>query len=427
MMRFSLFSFLFCGLLLTGCGGSSSQNSSSLQLAKTITGIAVSGTPIKVFDHTKDQQQSYNIPDGQVTAWREADGTMDLTIPSFENYRMRGTGFANLTIDPHEVFSSETNAHLTPEADYNYAHWLMGVYTLDGKTYYAMTHSEWYACLLNSNCNATVSGGDNATLNSWVATPNEMISTDGGADWQLNTVNGSHTVAALGYAWTGSTAEQDQIYLHALNHTGVFQPSRIIQENGYYYSVAFYIHRKFSAIDPASNVYEAPVDGYGYILMRTNDLTNPGSWQIWQGGSTFGAMNSGTLQPFSPMVNGGSANAAPPQIIYDQNAQCYILIFTIYGQNGAVYYMTTKSLATPDWSAATTITGTANIVSDPGGPVTGFGGDNYVSIIDESSAGYNFEFTTGSPQLFFSTFPSQYGGDNLARDLYRLPLTISYQ
>lgn len=411
--------------VLAGCGGTTTI--APPPPAKTIVDIQVSGAPVKVFDHSTDQQQPYNIPDAQITAWREADGTVNMTLPSFENYRMRGADLEHLVIDPHEIYSSETSGYQVPESDYDYAHWLLAPYTLDGRTIYAVTHSEWYACLLDSDCNAVVGGSGDASLNSWVATPNEMISTNGGEDWQMDGAGSAHTVAPLGYYWTGSVAEQSQAYLYALNHTGVFQPSRVIAENGYYYAVAFYIHRDWSQLNPALNVYEAPVDNSGYILMRTNDITAPGSWQIWEGGTSFAPIRTGTVQTFAPMQNGSALNAAPPQIIYDKIAACYILVFTLYGGNNAVYYMTSKSLAAPQWSASTTIDGTATLVTDPGGPVTGFNDANYVSILDDDSPGYNFEFTTGSPQLFFNTSPAQYGGNNLERDVYRLPLTIHYQ
>lgn len=137
------------------------------------------------------------------------------------------------------------------------------------------------------------------------------------------------------------------------------------------------------------------------------------------------------ISPFEPQQNGSSLNAAPGQIISDTTAQSYILIFTLGGSNkNAVYYVTTKSLANPAWSQATPILGTAQLITDPGGPgggVQGFIDTNYPSILDNSSAGFNFEFTSGSPLLFWSTFPAQYGGDNLARDVYRVQLTTTYQ
>lgn len=35
-----------------------------------------------------------------------------------------------------------------------------------------------------------------------------------------------------------------------------------------------------------------------------------------------------------------------------------------------------------------------------------FNDANYPSILDDNSSGFNFEFTSGNPQLFWSTFPN---------------------
>src|SRR4029077_4261509 len=58
---------------------------------------------------------------------------------------------------------------------------------------------------------------------------------------------------------------------------------------------------------------------------------------------------------------------------------------------------------------------------------TGFQGNNYVSLLDTHSDGLNFEFTDGDPWLFYVFNPGENcGGDNLARDLYRLKLNVDY-
>jgi hypothetical protein len=53
--------------------------------------------------------------------------------------------------------------------------------------------------------------------------------------------------------------------------------------------------------------------------------------------------------------------------------------------------------------------------------------DNYPSIIDSHAPGLNFESTDGDPWLFYAVNPADCGGDNLARDLYRLQLAIDYE
>jgi hypothetical protein len=155
MAQFSALGIISSFFLMQGC--SSGENSTpgnvpSAPATTTIAQIQVTGPPVKVFDHTKDQQQPFNIPDSQITAWREADGTVNLMIPHKENYRMRGPDLEHLTIDPHEIYSSSQSANQIPENLYNYSHWLMGPYSLDGQHFYSLAHSEWYACLLNGNC-----------------------------------------------------------------------------------------------------------------------------------------------------------------------------------------------------------------------------------------------------------------------------------
>jgi hypothetical protein len=421
-------------LLLQGCGGGTANPATnppssppSAPATKTIAQIQLAGQPVKIFDHTKDQQQPFNIPDSQITAWREADGTVDLMIPHKENYRMRGPDLEHLTIDPNEIYSSAQSASQIPEDLYNYSHWLMGPYSLDGQHFYTLAHSEWYACLLQDNCELIGTNGMGVTFNSWVNTVDSLVSADGGASWQLNVASGNHVVANPGYYWTGSEALSDEIYLYALNHTGIFEPTRVIKEGTYYYAIASYLHRNFTQINPAQGVYMAPVDKTGYVLIRTNDITNPNGWQAWISGSTYGPVSQENFGVFLPQRGGKSLNAPSPQIIFDTNAQCYILIHTIFGGSNAVYYMTTKSLANPSWSESTPIPGTLQLITDPAGPVQGFNDGNYPSILDSSSTGFNFEFTSGSPLLFYSTAPAQYGGDNLARDVYRVQLSVTYQ
>jgi len=233
-------------------------------------------------------------------------------------------------------------------------------------------------------------------------------------------------VADTAYHWTGSVALAQHVYLQALNHSGMFGPSRLVQEGAWWYSVANYIHRDFTQINPAQGIYEAPVDKYGYVLIRTADPTNPNGWQAWNGGSTFNPIASQNFLPFLPQSNGASLDAASAQIIYDTVAQSCILIFTVNSGSNPIYYMTTPSLATPAWSDAIPIAGSAGFVSDAAGPVTGFNNQNYVSIIDPQAPGYTFDTTAGSPLLFYNTSPGAYGGDNLARDLYRVPLSVTY-
>src|SRR5437016_10374268 len=77
-----------------GGGGAGPPPPAQLSIAQ----IRVVGQPVKVFDHTRDKQEPYNIPDAQISAWKEANGTVNLMVPHLEAYRMRGPDLLHLTI-----------------------------------------------------------------------------------------------------------------------------------------------------------------------------------------------------------------------------------------------------------------------------------------------------------------------------------------
>lgn len=394
--------------------------------SKQISGISLVGAPIIVLDHLTDRLPDA-LPDSPATAWKNADGTVNLTIPHSENYRMQGPDLEHLTVDANKIFSSNLQAGDIVENHYNYWHWFLAPYTFDGETVYVLTHSEWYACVLVGDCDQ-----GNNQINSWETSNNLLVSRDGGATWAVAGVDREHLVAALGDRWAPSKELKLRVYHEALNHSGLFAPSRLIKEGDYYYSIGFEIHRNFGRLNLETG--EAPIDKYGYVLIRTKDVTHASGWEAWVGGSTFHpiAYRGDNFMTFLAQMNGSQLNSGLVQLIFDVNAQTYVAIFTLWGAPGSVYYMTTSSLATPSWSDAQIISGTATFQPDPRGPAdnpcnTGFGPPNYVSDIDSSSAGMNFEFTGGAPWMFYVVNPVVCGGNNLDRDLYRVQLLISYK
>jgi hypothetical protein len=58
--------------------------------------------------------------------------------------------------------------------------------------FHSLAHSEWYACLLNGDCDQVGANGISAGAISWANTINSFVSTDGGTSWQLNVVSGNH-------------------------------------------------------------------------------------------------------------------------------------------------------------------------------------------------------------------------------------------
>jgi hypothetical protein len=431
------FGWLLGALLLFAAQTNSriDTTSGATQQIAGIAGIHVVGQPALVFDHLVDKREPNHLPDLPTTAWKEANGTVNVTVPHIENYRMRGPDLEHVVSSPNPIFSSTANASEIVESHYNYHHWLAAPYTFDGLTIYALSHTEWYACLLVGDCADTAPPTPTSTgnywLNSWANTLNSLVSTDGGASWTINGLNEAHVVSNESFTWTGSAPLAQFIYRVATSHSGMMSPSRIIKEGGYYYSMAFLNHRDFNHIDPTTKV--APIDKYDWVLMRTTDPRQAAGWEGWVSGSQFVPLSSHGFTAFSPPSAGGALNAGEPQIIFDTNANVYIVIFVVWGAPGSIYYVTTPSLANPVWSNAVAIGGSASVQTNPrsADPAaacsTGFQVNNYVSLADTHSDGLNFEFTDGDPWLFYVFNPAQNcGGDNLARDLYRLKLNVDY-
>jgi hypothetical protein len=430
----------------------------------TISSITIQGdAPAIVFDHARDQVQPYNLPDAAVAAWKDADGGVNLMIPSFENYRMRGSALHDVRMDTREVFSSEAQAQFIQEAQFDYNDWLISPYTLDGRTVVALTHMEWYACLLNGECTNPSTGVD-YTAPSWVTTLTALVSIDGGATWSPQGGGSAHVIAnEFGYHWAGTEALRSRLYVTAVNHgnydqTGLIAHTRVIREGAYYYALGDIIVRDFTHANPRTGL--APVLVTGFIEMRTRDVTDPAGWQIWVAGSQFMPITRASVtatygrDPYTPVstsTNFGvfltTPNPTLGQIVFDTQSGLYILVTPDFSNPG-LFYATTRSLARPRWSSATLI-GRSDAASarafvfdpradrnDPGARppcstyARGFQPANYPSLLDATSPGLNFEFFNGQPELYYVVNPAIYpgacAGGNLARDLYRIPLRITY-
>lgn len=417
------------------CNGLADAVGLPLAGQRRISKIEVVGAPVKIWDHSQ-KRESHNSADGPTYAWKEADGTVNLMIANFQAYRLRGPSLTNLTFDPVRLYGSLQVAHKIPEDAYNYRQFMMGPYSLDGVTFYALSHNEWYASVLIGDHDFLLQGdnGTAAMVNSWVTSVTSMKSTDGGASWALNTVAGNHTVAHPGFHWTGSAAFANAAYLHAANMTGLQQITRPLKEGSYYYAIGNLFQRDFTQINPATGQWQAPSTKEGFVMIRTTDFTNPNGWEHWVTGSTWQPLTNNSYGVFSPVYLGVTKTAAwSPTWFFDTTAQLYVIIYAgPDSSHSPVFYMTSPSLAAPSWSEARPILGTDELVTDPaGGPWLGFSGAHYPSVLDASSPGFNFEFvSSGQPYLFWSTVPGLYNGRGVnyanVNDVYRTQLQITY-
>jgi hypothetical protein len=368
-----------------------------------ISSIEISGNGILVFSRTQKVEHDH-LPDATLHAFINSAGTISLTVPHLENYRMTGNSLLNLTSDPNKTFSSYLKASDVNEANYNYHHWITAPYTPDGTVFYALAHHEWYACLAAGDCSTGSDLTSNYT-NSWVNSITHFTSRDGGASWS-QTGSGTEHVVVHPEAWgTKSYA--------MLNHYGMYMPSPIIKERDYYYSVIGYQHRDFSGPGP-----QGVVDRIGMTLIRTSDISSTRGWHVWNKEASYTSIST-TSEPFT--VIRGDLNTLAGSLVYDTLAQKYILIYYDWNKPLLIWYMTLDDLDNPVFSEPKTIVGSDIYVRAAGFP-PGFDA-SYFKILDPLSPGQNFEFTGENPFLFYTvTDPS----DVYLRDIYRVQLKINH-
>src|SRR5258708_30407807 len=88
MRRFVLtLSLVTLGLCLRVKAGEIKDSSSARRdPSAQVSGISLVGQPVIVFDHLKDKREPFHLPDSPVTAWKNADGRVNLPLPHFAEY-----------------------------------------------------------------------------------------------------------------------------------------------------------------------------------------------------------------------------------------------------------------------------------------------------------------------------------------------------
>lgn len=385
---------------------SSSQVSSSLSLSNKGDGfldycsgknavldgvnISINGPREVVWNSPNPNTVTGPIPDGTTTAYRDDQGKVSLLIVHSDTFRITGDSLNNL--NPNSTESVFKSAHDTKEQNYNHRHWLMAPYSLDGKNFVGVNHHEWYACKVNNNCNDDYQ----VIMRSWANSLTKTVSSDGGRTWS---VPANHLILAPPL-WNNKPYNTAIV-----NNHGFFHPTKIVREGNYYYLFAYAATSRDLS---ASETYS------GMIILRTTDFHR---WQYWTGGSRY--VDVGTEKPaIIPDMN-----TVLVSLTYNASLCSYMAVFST-GDTGRgpspLYFKLTASLANPQWTPAKEIVGSRQVNIPTNVNTSGFIVNNYPSVLDPFSAGYNFEITGSDPYVYFNNA----GPDPFVRNIYRLPLKI---
>jgi hypothetical protein len=270
-------------------------------------------------------------------------------------------------------------SHTDPVTDhYQYFEWLLAPYTFDGTTIYSLIHSEWYGYVADKSCAMNGNGA-------WLNAITYASSNNSGASF---TQPSNYLILRSPTEWS-STFPCGSATNPGRTQFGDFGSSNIIPKDGYYWSYFIY--------GPAPGETGKSRE----CLMRTNNLADPQSWEVWNGAG----YSRGQEVTNCAAIDGPTVGS--PSIRYSTYLHAYISI----GWN--LTYRTSKDLIT--WSAPKPIAG-----SIPADLLNQTGGLTYASLLDPNDASMNFDNVGQTAYIYFTVM---HGGND--RDIYRVKVQFN--
>ena len=378
---------------------------SSADIVISDLSVVISGPEEIVFDWTKDRCEDEHIPDIAARAFRDAEGSVQLWIGHYVNYRMLGP----------DLDSVESDCTLLMQSDYdpdpsmfNDSEWLAAPFTEDGTTIFAIVHNEYRGDTHNAARPDQCPSGDRLTCLDTSVTM--AISTDGGDSFNDILEPPNHLVATLPYIFNDQGVS-----------SGLRQPSNIIQgEDGY-----FYVFTNLS--DYPSDPADFPPQWV--CLMRTQNLSDPTSWRYWNGEDFAGQF----VNPYNNSVE-VTADICAPLELPDLSGSLTdsVTYNTALGRYILVGYSFHPAAEKPMWGYYYSLSDdlihwtTRELLAELPGHITVNPETDsfyaYPSLLDPNSTSMNFDTTDGDAYLYLTRFNR---GPSLDRDLVRFPIQVT--
>ncbi len=342
-----------------------------------------------------------NIPDAPVRAFRDAEGMVNLTIPHYDNYKLKGVDFNTLQRDCSPIYTSPMESN---PAEHRGAHWIQSLYTEDGTNFHAIIHNE--------NFDAIGYGVGNYYSTSACY----AYSVDGASSFTLPE---DHVIFSPSNNTTGRP-------FAPIGHEG-FQPfSNIIKKDGYYYFYGYI------------TLENAPSNGSPLYLFRSGNLADPHAWRGYDGtdftvelGNAYTeALDLSSLKRVgedSPW-DGATAQLGT-NITWNTYFEKYMMV-GISSKSGVygIYYSLSEDLI--KWSVRVPLKLFSSayqmgldIVPNPSKITV-----TYASVIDHDDTSLNFEQSDSTIYLYWvENDPSSFGTDYFAysRSIRRQALTLT--
>lgn len=343
------------------------------------------GEPQTVFSGGPGLCGDAMVPDAPVRAWRTADGGVRLIASYHVNRVLSGPDLDHLAPDCRIVYRG---AESHQPADYDDHAWIAATHTTDGRTVHALVHDELHGHLRPDLCPAA------RYLACWENRVTGAVSSDGG-----ETFRRTGLVAALPYRYDGAAGRP----------VGYFNPSNIIEKDGWYYATVFATAWRD----------QRP----GTCLMRSRDLADSASWRAWDG-QAFSVRFQDPYQTGEAPESPGSHVCAPvgalmapvSGIVRHRTSGRYIATLAA---TGGVYVSTSRDLIS--WSPPK--------LAWPVAVMGRQGCDHpwalaYPVLLDGDAPGRNFDSVGDEAWLYFTRLWTEACGLTMRRDLMRVRVRL---
>lgn len=352
-----------------------------------------------VFEWKKNKCSENNIPDSPARAFRSKDGRVFLYATHYDNVALVGNNLNNVTPSCKHKFSASMDKN--PE-NFDARTWLQTFYTEDGNTIYSLGSSDYHGTWFK-NCSRPII----ENFDCWWSAIVLSISKDGGDTFSIKSPP-HHIVARAPHKFTHNPGRP----------AGFFTTSNIVRDGKFYYTLIY--------------TYGYKEQKQGNCLIRTDDLSDPSSWRIWDG--------TGFNRQF---VNPDHPNTKTPEnhtcttidgiknkvrsLLWHKPTQQYIAVYEVYkttnneGSLPDIQFEYIRSRDLLHWSTPEVLYRIKTPRNCEKMVTTGA----YPSILNPDSDDRNFGTIDNHGFLYFTRFNSASNCKaSFDRDLLRIPLKI---
>ncbi len=362
-------------------------------------GVRLVGPEELVFDWSRDACEDVDVPDAPARALRDARGRVQLYASHYVTRRFVGPSLDEVRHECKVVMQSGYNGD---PAAFDDREWLTAPFTEDGTTIHALVHNEYQGDKHPGRCPS----GDYQKC--WYNSITTATSTDAGESFSQPAAP-AKLAATLPYQ-----------YVPDAGPFGVFQPSNIVEKDGWYYAMVM--------------VGSYQRQQYGSCLIRTRNLAEPSSWRAWDGSD----FTVGFVDPYpSPPLNVAN-HLCEPVDVGDIETMTHSLTYNTYydrymlvGVSGeylssrrrtvwGIYFALSKDLI--EWTRR-------QLIAEVELPWTFECGDRnpiyYPSVLDPDSGSRTFASVGRRAYLYFTRLKYPDCVPALERDLVRIVIEFS--